>query len=85
MYNIIVVEAEVVASDRGKVVWLGGMGMRVVLGQGDALAFKVGEMRVSNYFGVVLQRRSTIRAIFICIPQQHQVGGRNTLGSRAIS
>lgn len=55
MYGLIIVEAKVVACDRCEVVGLGGMGMCVVFGEGDALAFEVSEVRVSNHFGVVLE------------------------------
>lgn len=55
MYGLIIVEAKVVAGDRCKVVGLGGMGMCVVFGQGDALAFEVGEVRIKYYFGIVLE------------------------------
>lgn len=55
MYRLIIVEAKVIAGDRCEVVGLGGMGVCVVFGQGDALAFEVGEMRVKDYFGIVLE------------------------------
>lgn len=49
------VEAKVVAGDGGKIVGLRGVGMGIIFGQGDALAFEVGEVRVKDDFGIVLE------------------------------
>lgn len=61
-YDIVMVEAEVVATDGGQVVGLRGVGVRVVLRQGDTVSFEVGKLRVENDFGVVLQVQWSVAA-----------------------
>lgn len=88
MYRAVMIESEVVAANGCDIVGLRGVRMRVVLGEEDALAFEVGEMRVTNDFCIVLYQvlptslasRSEWRRRGEAIPN-----GRCVPGSRARS
>lgn len=48
------VETVVVAADGSDIVWLGRVGVGVVLGEQDALALEVSNVRIQDDLGVVL-------------------------------
>lgn len=56
VYRFVMVEAKVIAADGCKVVWLRRVRLGIVLGQEDALALEVGDIRVFDDFGKVLSR-----------------------------
>lgn len=54
MNHVIVIEAPIIPTDGGQVVWLGWMGVRIEPREQDALPLQVGDARLQDNLGIVL-------------------------------